>query len=294
MKSRAAKFVVALIAAILSSANGFAAPDNDEKRADTCLTSPREYAPPGTRWRYRVERGTGRHCWFLKDDAEKTAAKTGERSTAATEEPAPAPPRRKSATPRSVSEAHAEFSQTPVEQDSRPAPEQSAPAPAASAAAPAPGAPAFDNNPPSAARTANMLDPAAASRWPAPMSTMNPAANPAATSPAPPAEQSAEVRAAPAATPPAKPQPMPRAVPPVPATEKPMSLPMLITVIVGGLSVLGVLVSLLLAWVTSRRNRLRLSEPVPPLELSDTPRRPGDLYRERKRLRTLRSGRSAA
>lgn len=288
MKARAAKFVAAIIASILSSANGFAAPDSTEKRADACLTSPRDYAPPGTRWRYRVERGTGRHCWFLKDDAEKTAGKAAEQSTAATEEPSSAPPRNKSATPRSVSDARAEFSQTPVEQDAKPAPVQSAPAASA---------PVIDGNQPSSARAANnMLAPAAAARWPDPMSTRNPVANQPAPPavPAPPADQSTEVRAAPAASPPAKPQPMPRAVPPVPLTEKPMSLPMLITVIVGGLSVLGVLVSMLFAWLAARRNRLRLSEPMPPLELPDMPRRPGDLYRERKRISALKSGRRAA
>src|SRR5262249_32232845 len=161
----------ASVAAILSSANGYAAPDNAEERADTCLTSPRDYAPPGARWRYRVERGTGRHCWFLKDDAEKTAGKSGEQSAAATEEPAPAPPRKKSATSRSVSDARAELSQTPVEQETKPAPVQSAPASAESA-------PVVDSNQPSPAKTANnMLAPAAATRWPDPMSTGITAAN---------------------------------------------------------------------------------------------------------------------
>src|SRR2546429_2664368 len=98
MKSRAAKFVVAPIASIVSSANLVAAPDDTEQPAETCLTSPRDYTPPGTRWRYRIERSTGRHCWFLKDDAEKAASKASERTTAAPEEPAaapPAPPRKK-------------------------------------------------------------------------------------------------------------------------------------------------------------------------------------------------------
>ena len=296
MKSRAAKFVVALIASILSSANAFAAPedaaaDTAEQPAGQCLTSPRDYAPPGTRWRYRVERGTGRHCWFLKDGADKTAAKAGAPSTTAMDEPSE-PPRRKSATTRSVSDARAEFSQAPVEQDARPA--QGAPGPAVSA-------PVVDGNQPPAARganmSANMLAPAAATRWPDPMSTVNPAAAPpAAAPPAAPADQSAEVRTAPATTPPAKPQAMPRAVPPVPLSEKPMSLPMLITVIAGGLSVLGVLVSLLFAWLASRREQLSPTAPMPPLELSDpdTPRRPGDLYRERKRLRTQKKRQHAA
>ena len=285
MKSRAAKFLAAIIASILSSANGFAAPDNAEQRADTCLTSPRDYTPPGTRWRYRVERGTGRHCWFLKDDAGKIAGKSVQQTASATEEPAPAP-RKKSAPPRSLSDAYAEFSQMPVEQETKPAPMQSAPAPTESAAV-------VDTNHASAAKaTSNMLAPAEATRWPDPMSTGNPAAN-APAAPAP-ANQTAELRAAPAATPLAKPQPTPRAVPPMSVAEKPMSLPMLITVIAGGLSVLAVLVSMLFAWLSSRRNRLRLSEPMTPLELSDIPRQPGDLYRERMRLRALKSGRYAA
>lgn len=279
MKARAAKFVAAIFASILSSANLAAAPDNAEQPAENCLTSPRDYAPPGTRWRYRVERGTGRHCWFLKDDAEKTAGKAAEQSSAATEEPAPAPTRRKSATSRSVSDARAEFSQTPVEQDAKPVPAQSAPAAAA-----------VDSNQPSTAKTANMLAPAAAARWPDPMSTVNPAANPPAP-PTAPADPSAETRAAPAATPPAKPQVIPRAVPPVPVSEKPMSLPMLITIVAGGVSVLAVLVSMLFAW---RASRLTRTAPMPPLELPDQPRRPGDLYRQRKRMRQQNNGRRAA
>ena len=290
MKTRAAKFMAALIASILSSASLSAAPDdaeqqpdsNAEQPADTCLTSPRDYAPPGTRWRYRVERSNGRHCWFLKDDAEKVAAKAAGQSAAATEEPAAAAPRRKSATSRSVSEARAEFAQVPVEQDARPAPVRSAPAASAAAA---------NNNQP-AARSANMLAPAPAARWPDPTSAVSPAANPPAPAAAPtaPADQSPEARPAP----PAKPQVMPRAVPPMPASEKPMSLPMLITIIAGGLSVLGVMVSLLFAWLASRRARLSPSAPMPPLEMPDHPHRPGDLYRERKRLSAKRSGRRAA
>ena len=279
MKSRAAKFVVAAIASIVSSANLAAAPDDTEQPTDTCLTSPRDYTPPGTRWRYRTERGTGRHCWFLKDEAERAASKASDQATAATEEPAaapPAPPRKKSAPPRSVSNARAEFSRVPVEQDARPAPAQSAPAPAASAAV-------ADNNQPSAAKGANMLAPSAATRWPEPMATVNPAAPAAA--PATPADQSTEARPAPAT----KPQVMPRAVPPMPASEKPMSWPMLITIIAGGLSVLAVLVSVLFAWLAARKAERTPAAPMPPLEM----RRPGDLYRERKRLRTKNRRRAA-
>jgi hypothetical protein len=282
MKSRAAKFMVALIASILSSASAFAAPEEAEQRPDTCLTSPREYSPPGSRWRYRTERGTGRHCWFLKDDVEKTAGKSAESTTAA-EEPAAAPSRKKPARARTVSDARAEFSQVAVEPETRPEP-----APSAASA------PVTDSNQPSTVRSANMLAPAAATRWPDPMSTTNSAANPPAP-PAAPADQSADGRTPPAAaTSPAKQQAMPRAVPPTPLSEKPMSLPMLITVSAGALSVLAVLVSVFFAWRSSRAARLSPSAPMPPLEMPDQQLRPGDLYRERQRRRAHRSGRRAA
>ena len=113
-----------------------------------------------------------------------------------------------------------------------------------------------------------------------------PTANPGANAPATVADQTAEVRPAPAAAAAPPPQIMPRAVPPVPASEKPLSLPMLITIVAGGLSVVGVIMSMFFGWRASRTPRLTPSAPMPPLEESrDQPRRPGDLYRERKRTR---------
>ena len=273
MKARAAKFVAAIVASVLSSANLVAAPDDAEQATDKCLTSPGDKTPPGGHWRYRLERGTGRQCWYLKADAEKAARKPPAETTAAAEEPAPAPSRTKPAPPRSLSDARAEFSRALAEPDSAAAPIQRAPAAA--------GPTAIDGGQPSLARDANMMAPAAAARWPDPMSTANPGAN----APAPAAEQSAEVRPAPAPTAAPPPQIMPRAVPPVPASEKPLSLPMLITIIAGGLSVVVMIISMLVGWRASRP-RLTPSAPMPPLEEQhDQPRRPGDLYRERMRAR---------
>jgi hypothetical protein len=273
MKIRAANFVAATAASILFSADGSAAPDAAEPTpaADQCLTSPRDYTPPGTRWRYRIERGSGRRCWFLKDDAEKIAGKATESSTsttpstATTEEPAAATSRRRSPATRPASDARAEFSQAPVEQGTGPA------------AAPGTASPATGTPP-------------AATRRPSPMPIASPAA-PAANPVPPPVEQSAEVRAA---QPPAKPQAMPRAVPPVPVSEKPMSLPMLITIVAGGFSVFAVLVSMFLAWLASRKTRRAPGVAVAPLQMNDQPRRPGDLYRERQRLRARSGGQRAA
>lgn len=254
MKARAATFAAAILASALSSANLLAATDNAEKAVDSCLTSPRDYTPPGSRWRYRIERPSGRHCWYLKDDAEKATRK------------APVQP----AAPRALSDAHAELAHAPVEQDARP-----------------PAAPVAESNP-AATKSANLLAPAPVPPWPDPASAVNSAGDPPVPPPAP-AEQNAELRPAPATSPPAKLQAMPRAVPPMPLSEKPMSLPMLITVVAGGLSVFGVVGSMLLAWRSSRA-----APGVPMPETPDRPRRPGDLYRERKRLRTVKGGRHAA
>src|SRR5882724_7305771 len=136
MKARAAKFVAAIIASVLSSANLIAAPDNAEQAADKCLTSPGDKTPSGGHWRYRLERGTGRQCWYLKGDSEKAARKAPEETTAAADEPAPA---------------------------ARPA------------------IAVTDGSQPSSARDANMMAPAAATRWPDPMSTANSGANAPAT-----------------------------------------------------------------------------------------------------------------
>jgi hypothetical protein len=69
---------------------------------------------------------------------------------------------------------------------------------------------------------------------------------------------------------------------------------MLITISAGGLSVVGVILSVLFGWRASRP-RLTPTAPMPPLdEPADPPRRPGDLYRERQRTRTGTSRRRAA
>ena len=46
----------------------------DNKTADDCLTAPSGEALQGQRWFYRTERGTQRHCWYLRDKAEQRAS----------------------------------------------------------------------------------------------------------------------------------------------------------------------------------------------------------------------------
>jgi len=73
--------------------------------ADNCVTVPTDQTPQGQHWYYHIERGTGRHCWYLRGGDDKSAR---------TETPvaaAPEPVARRADAPasRSIADAHAEI-----------------------------------------------------------------------------------------------------------------------------------------------------------------------------------------
>src|ERR1700704_312927 len=39
--------------------------------ADECLRGPNGTSPQGSHWYYRVDRSTGRHCWYLGSEGQK-------------------------------------------------------------------------------------------------------------------------------------------------------------------------------------------------------------------------------
>src|SRR5215475_95661 len=41
------------------------------RAADECLSGPKGTAPAGSHWYYRIERSTGRHCWYLGAEGQK-------------------------------------------------------------------------------------------------------------------------------------------------------------------------------------------------------------------------------
>ena len=83
-----------------------AAPEKPEKPADDCLTTPSGETPQGQRWFYRIERGTQRHCWYLRDKAEQK----GLQPVPALSTAAPAKPPRAAAMPvRPNNDARAEL-----------------------------------------------------------------------------------------------------------------------------------------------------------------------------------------
>jgi hypothetical protein len=75
----ACAFAIAPIAAKAQNAVDFppdppAAPEKPEKAVDDCLTTPSGEAPSAQRWVYRIERGSQRHCWYLRDKGEQRAS----------------------------------------------------------------------------------------------------------------------------------------------------------------------------------------------------------------------------
>ena len=79
-----------LVAASLSFNSGRA--END------CLSGPKGVAPEGSHWYYRVDRATGRHCWFLGAQGLKVRQAASSPTPVPTERPA-AQPAEKSAAP---------------------------------------------------------------------------------------------------------------------------------------------------------------------------------------------------
>jgi hypothetical protein len=71
MSSRTAKFASAIFASLIVGAPLTTFSDSAAGADDECLSSPKDQAPQGGHWYYRIDRVTKRHCWYLKEDDEK-------------------------------------------------------------------------------------------------------------------------------------------------------------------------------------------------------------------------------
>jgi hypothetical protein len=286
MKKTAAKFVSAIFASIVASSTLTAAPNSDEKAVDKCLLGPSASTPPGGHWYYRVDRVNKRNCWYVAQEKERGARKpVGEDSARAEQVVAPAP--QKPATQRSISDARAELPppQTPLEQDARVVATQRIPT------APA-DAPRADNNQRAGTSDANLLSSAVASRWPDPL-----AAAPTAAPPPAPATRVAETQPQPApAAPPPRPAvaPAPPIAPNATSGKSALSLPMMLTVMVGALSVIGVIGSAIFGLGGTRSTRPSPSAPMPPYDFAEQPRAPDDPKRRIEQMLAQMQKRAAA
>jgi hypothetical protein len=248
MPTRTAKFVSALFASLIAGASfitaSHSAPAPDE--AEKCLAGPKGTAPQGSHWYYRVERGTKRHCWYVGEEKGKVARTAPAISSVSADPASSIPPPKNAGTQKAIADARAELPSPQMQA----APEtgitdQRAAAPAANAAGTDTNqrANASDTNPQSSAQSSLI-----ASRWPE-SSGVSPSASPA---PAPVTNESA------AAQPDAAEAPAP-AIAPVTLTaadsstaRQTGSIQTLLIVIIGALSLAGLIGSAIFRFSSMR------------------------------------------
>jgi hypothetical protein len=86
MSKKSAKFAAAaigMVAGLTLTASLRAA-----SAADECLTEPKGPAPQGKHWFYHIERGTQRHCWYVRGQDDTAASTTAQDQSAATDDDA--------------------------------------------------------------------------------------------------------------------------------------------------------------------------------------------------------------
>jgi hypothetical protein len=247
MSNRSAISVAALFASILAGASLTSVTEiRAQAAADNCLAAPKEKTPAGSHWYYRLERGTKRQCWYLRDENDKSARaapqepSTDDAPESAAADPAPPPPR--PVVRKSVADAHAELTaaQQRVEQD-----------PAAVSEPRTVGmAPALQNSPTANLPMTTVPSTAVATRWPD--SSGVSASNTFRTA-------AAEPQAAPPETDQAATQPVPAPVA-LAAADSSMarqsaSMQMLFLVMAGALALAGITASLIYRFGRARARR---------------------------------------
>ena len=246
MVNRTAKFASAIFVSVLAGASITTIPARAAGAADDCLTEPGNTAPQGQHWHYRLERGTKRHCWYLRE-AGKGSAQAESSANAA------APLRTNQTTaPRSTADAYDEVASSRVrgEQDGGAPDARQAPATMPIAANPEgnqnPGAGA---GPSATAPVDSVPQSLVASRWPEP-SAANSSVNPA---PEASATTVADASPAPQAEPLPAPAPVALAEAVAPPQQPADSFPMLLLVILAALALASLTGSLVYRLGRARR-----------------------------------------
>lgn len=220
MGNRTAKFIAVLFVSAIGAplaAWSQAAPGD----AEDCLSAPKGVAPQGQHWYYRLERGTKRQCWYLRE----VGAKAAQRAQPAASANAAEPP-----ASRSMQDAHAELTWP-----------QTAAAGDVSATIPGPSATVTPSAAPQqpGATPESEQQPAVTSRWPDVTSA------PPQAAPPPAAEATvATARQARKAAPSIAPAAAAMATASVPADKPTASLQTLLLVIGGALALAGIIASL--------------------------------------------------
>jgi hypothetical protein len=244
MSNRTAKFVAAIFASILAGANFAAVAENATKPADSCLSGPKGAPSAGSHWYYHIDRATKRHCWYLGEGKDKTAAAAPPQDAAASPaEPAAAaapptnlvPPQANATVRKSIADAHAELPSPQAR------PDQGAGVNVQPGNSGAAATAAIQNSQPAVAPDAPPEPSIITSRWPdsAGVSSSN---NPQIAAADPPASAPANAKAAPQPAPAASPVAL--AAADAPLQRQSGSTQMLLMVMAAALALAGVTASL--------------------------------------------------
>jgi hypothetical protein len=177
-----AKVASTLLIGVAAAAVSTAFPSRIVNAADSCLTEPKGDSAQGKHWYYHIERGTGRHCWYVRGQDDASARADDDKQAAS--DPAPSPKVNPEAA-RSFADAHAEISPKVSPQAAQPNSNNAAAAPSVWPAPQAANDAAAGNSAPAQPAP----DSALASRWPQ-------SADTAASSPAPQQQPDATLMAA--------------------------------------------------------------------------------------------------
>jgi hypothetical protein len=116
MPNRTAKFVSAIFAGVLAVAP-LTISHGAARAADDCLSAPKDEAPQGSHWYYRIDHATKSQCWYLREEGEKPSQTVLPNSSRAAK---PIGPKAETPLQRSVADAQAELPpQTRIDQPTR-------------------------------------------------------------------------------------------------------------------------------------------------------------------------------
>src|SRR6201997_3095139 len=113
MSNLQARLASALLLSVAANAGLMAGPA--ARAADSCIAEPKAESPQGKHWYYHIERGTGRHCWYLRGQDDISASADDDKQ--ATSDQAP-PAKVDPASARTFADAHAEIAPKAASPDS--------------------------------------------------------------------------------------------------------------------------------------------------------------------------------
>ncbi|SHJ35363.1 hypothetical protein SAMN05444159_0400 [Bradyrhizobium lablabi] len=234
MSNCVTKFRSAIFASCLASIPLATMAHSAAREAEQCLSGPKQEAPQGSHWYYRIDHTTKRHCWYLGEERGEERGKAARAvASNSSRRAAPESPKAEEAMQPSIANAHAELpAPSAVEQPTH----DDAPAPVI------PNNAAIVENAMSATNAPRWI---VGSRWPD-QSDASPPAQPAPDKPASPTSASSVSRPPPIAV-------ADQVAAALPSPETPAySVPMQLAALIGALAIAGIIGGIAFKFGTAR------------------------------------------